>query len=110
MKKGLWVLLGIVLVGMGMWGFDQYRKNQQYNLYLENQFQRAFYDLLVDIENVQVNLAKLMVSATPKQNVMMLSEIRSLCYDAQEKLSQLPIDHTNVSKTQKFLSQVGDYS
>jgi len=95
---------------MGIWGFDQYRKNMQYHLYLENQFQRMFYDLLVDIENVQVNLAKLMVSGTPKQNVMTFSEIRSLCYDAQEKLSQLPIDHTNVSKTQKFLSQVGDYS
>jgi spore germination protein len=110
LKKRLWIILTIALIGTGVWGYDQYQKNMQHNIYLENQFQRMFYDLMLDMENVQVNLAKIMVAGTPRQNVMVLSEIRYLCYDAQEKLCQLPIEHANVSRTQKFLSQVGDYS
>ncbi|WZL74425.1 germination protein YpeB [Clostridiaceae bacterium 35-E11] len=110
MKKGLIALLSVVFVGMGIWGYGQYQQNREHNIYLENQFQRMFHDMLVDVENIQVNLAKTMVTGTPKQNVMLFSDIRYLCYDAQEKLTQLPIDHGNVSRTQKFLSQVGDLS
>lgn len=110
MKKSLITLLTIALIGTGIWGYNQYQQNMEHNVYLENQFQRMFHDMLVDVENIQVNLAKTMVTGTPKQNVMLFSDIMYLCYDAQEKLSQLPIDHGNVSRTQKFLSQVGDLS
>ncbi|MBB6217123.1 germination protein YpeB [Anaerosolibacter carboniphilus] len=110
MRRGLMIVLAIALVGSGIWGYQQYQENMEHNIYLENQFQRMFYDMIVDVENIQVSLAKAMVTGTPKQNVMLFTDIMHLSYDAQEKLSQLPIDHSNVSKTQKFLSQVGDLS
>ncbi|MCT4607524.1 MAG: germination protein YpeB [Marinisporobacter sp.] len=110
MKKSISILLGILLIGTGIWGYKQYEENKHKNIILENQFHRMFYDMVVDVENIQVNLSKVMVTGTPKQNVLLFSRITHLCYDAQEKLSQLPISHKNVSRTEKFLSQVGDLS
>ncbi len=110
MRRGLIVALAVALIGSGIWGYQQQQQNIEHNIYLENQFQRMFYDMIVDVENIQVSLAKIMVTGTPKQNVMLFTDIMHLSYDAQEKLGQLPIDHSNVSKTQKFLSQVGDLS
>lgn len=110
MKKSISIVLGILLIGTGIWGYSQYEQNKYKNIILENQFYRMFYDMVVDVENIQVNLSKVMVTGTPKQNVLLFSRISHLCYDAQEKLSQLPILHKNVSKTEKFLSQVGDLS
>ncbi|WP_165000443.1 germination protein YpeB [Anaerophilus nitritogenes] len=113
MKKRFITMMAIFtvfLVSVGAWGYAQYKENKSYSITLENQFQRMFQDMIVDIENIQVNLSKIMVTGAPKQNVLLLSETSYLCYDAQEKLTQLPLDHKNVSKTQKFLSQVGDLS
>ncbi|QXM05441.1 germination protein YpeB [Crassaminicella indica] len=110
MKKSFLILLGVLLIGTGIWGYTQYEQNRENKIFLENQFNRMFHDMVVDVENIQVNLSKVMVTGTPKQNVLLFSDITHLCYDAQEKLSQLPIAHKNVSRTEKFLSQVGDLS
>lgn len=110
------ILIGMVvslLIILGLtfnWGYDQHNQLSSYNLYVENQFRRMFYDLVGDVENIQSNLAKVMVSATPKQNVLLFTDLMYKCYDAQEEMTQLPIKHKDVSKTQKFLSQVGDFS
>jgi len=90
------------------WGMNNYRELQYYNVYVENQLQRMFYDLIADVENIQSSLSKVLVSGSPKQNVMILADLMYKSYDAQEKLTQLPINHSDISKTQKFLSQVGD--
>lgn len=110
MKNGLIIILAVALVGVGIWGYNQHEQNLQHSMYLENQFHRMFYDMIADVQNIQVNLAKTMVTGTPKQNVLLFTETMRLAYDAQEKLTQLPIGHSHVSKTRKFLSQVGDMS
>ncbi|MFZ5969035.1 MAG: germination protein YpeB [Bacillota bacterium] len=110
MKNGILLVLTAVLIGTGIWGYNQYDLNREHNIYLENQYQRMFSDMITDVENIQVNLAKSLVTGTPRQNVMLFTDLMHLSYDAQEKMSQLPIEHSNVSRTQKFLSQVGDLS
>ena len=110
MKNGLLIVLTIALIATGAWGYNQYQLNQEQSLYLENQYQRMFHDMIASVENIQVNLSKTMVTGSPKQKVLLFSDIKRLSYDAQEKLSQLPIDHGDVSRTERFLSQVGDLS
>ncbi|WP_432663839.1 germination protein YpeB [Wukongibacter baidiensis] len=107
---GMVVSLAIILGLTYNWGYNQQSQLKNYNVYVENQFRRMFYDLVGDVENIQSNLSKIMVSGTPKQNVLLFTDLMYKCYDAQEQLTQLPIEHKDVSKTQKFLSQVGDFS
>lgn len=110
MRKGLILFLVAALIGTGMWGYDQYQQNFQTSLFLENQYQRMFEVMITDVENIQANLGKVMVTSSPRKNVMLFSDITKLSYNAQEKLGQLPIEHGSISRTTKFLSQVGDIS
>ncbi len=110
MKKGIIVLLTVALIGTSYWGYNHREENHQTQIKLENQFQRMFHVMITDVENIQANLGKVMVTGSPQQNVLLFSDISQLCYDAQEKLSQIPIDQGNTSRTEKFLSQVGDLS
>ncbi len=107
---GMFVSTLIILGLTFNWGLEQKQRVAEYNVYVENQYQRMFYNLVGEVENIQSNLAKVMVTGTPQQNVMLFSDLMYKSYTAQDNLTQLPIDHSDVSKTQKFLSQIGDFS
>lgn len=94
----------------GIWGINQYLQKLQYHVYMQNQYQRMFYELIGHVENIQVDLAKTQIASSPEQNIVLLSDIWKQSFAAQEKLNQLPISHIALNKTAKFLSQAGDYS
>jgi len=103
-------VLAIALILTGIWGFWQYRDKDQYYTFLDNQFQRMFYDLVGNVETISTDISKLLVSSQEKENIALYSNILMNAYNAQDNLSQLPIRHNEVSKIEKFLNQVGDYT
>lgn len=103
-------LLAVALVLTGVWGYGQYIERKDYRVFLQNQYQRMFYELIDHVENIEVDLAKSMVTASPKQSVILFSDVWRQSFSAQEKLNQLPISHLTLSNTSKFLTQIGDYS
>lgn len=109
-KYGLPIVLAIALVAAIGWGVYQYNEKNSYHTYLDTQFQRQFYDLIGHVENAQVNLSKAMISASHKDIVKFLNDTVQQSYMAQEKLTQLPFHHVAIRSTEKFLSQLGDYS
>lgn len=111
MRKN-WIIgiLGIALVLTGVWGFNQYRINTQNQVLLDNQHQRAFYNLVGNVENLSVLTSKSIVSGSPRQNIRMLSDIWWQSNFAQDNLGQLPFSHVTLIRTQKFLTQLGDYA
>lgn len=104
------IILAIALVGTGIWGYNQQQQKKAYAIILDNQFHRMYYDLMGSVETITTDLSKLMVSAQTKENISLYSNIWQNAYNAQEKLSQLPIKHADITKTEKFLSQLGDYT
>ncbi len=110
MRRTLPVVLSLVLVLTGIFGYTQYQEKREYRRFLNNQFHRMYYDLTGSVESITSDISKLMVSNQTKKNVVLYSKIWQNAYNAQEKLSQLPIRHAEISKTEKFLSQVGDYT
>lgn len=107
--KILSILLVIALIGTTVWGNMERSLREQYELALNNEYQRMFYDMKDHIETVQVSLSKVILSASKEQNILLLSQIWQQALNAQEKLTQLPIQHENTKKTEKFLNQVGDF-
>lgn len=103
-------ILAIAIVVTGAWGYNQYRMRNYYEDQLINQYQRIFYDMKDNVETVQTSLSKSLVSASEESDILLLSQIYQQSYFAHDKLSQLPIGHENLAKTEKFLNQVGDYS
>ena len=100
------VLLVISLVG----GIFQYSQKTTYKRDLDAQYQRMFYDLIDNVNNIQTDLAKISINTSSKENIVMLSNIMSIAYTAQSNMAQLPLNHVALGKTQKFLTQVGDYA
>ncbi|WIF96009.1 germination protein YpeB [Caminicella sporogenes] len=110
MRKGIIIILVLALIATGIWGYWQYKEKNDYYTFLDNQFQRMFYDFIGSVETISTDISKLLVSSQDKENIVLYSNILMNAYNAQEKLSQLPIKHEDVTKIEKFLSQVGDYT
>lgn len=110
MKNGIIFVLVVALIAAGVWGYLQYQEKNEYYTFLDNQFQRMFYDLTGSVETITTDISKLLVSSQSKETVPLYSNILMNAYNAQEKLSQLPIRHGEVAKIEKFLNQVGDYT
>jgi spore germination protein len=103
-------ILSLLLVASLVWGYNQYTIKNKYEVALENQYQRLFYDVKKHVENVQVSLSKALVAASKERNILLFSQIMSDANFAQDKLGQLPVSHTEISNTEKFLTQAADYS
>ncbi|KNF09775.1 sporulation protein YpeB [Gottschalkia purinilytica] len=101
--------LAILLIGLAAWGINQSNMRKEYKTALNNGYQRLFYDTKDHIENVEVSLSKALLSESKEQNIVLLSQIMQQSAAAQEKLSQMPIRHSDMSKTTRFLTQVSDY-
>lgn len=103
------ILIGLLVVSL-LWGGTQYSQKISYKRHLDAQYKRMFYNLIDNVETIQSNLSKVNVSTSTRQNVIILSEIMNQSYSAQEKMTQLPLNHVALGKTEKFLTQIGDYT
>lgn len=103
------IFVSIMIAGTSTFGTLMYLDRRDYRNYLENQYSRNLYDLIADVENLQVALSKVEVAGSPKRSLLLFSQIWKDANTAQYKLNSLPISHVAISQTSKFLSQVGDF-
>lgn len=103
------ILVAIIVIGSTTFGILMYLDRRDYRVFLENQYQRSLYEASEDVDTIQVALSKVPVTSSPKDSLLLFSQIWRSASDAQDKLTSLPISNTAVSNTSKFLSQVGDF-
>ncbi|OPY59703.1 MAG: Sporulation protein YpeB [Pelotomaculum sp. PtaU1.Bin035] len=109
-----WILAAIIgllaLAAVGSWGYSRQVAGRNLENYLNNKYQRAFYDLANQAQNLEVLLSKTLVASDPRLDSALLMDIRQQAAFAQSNLSQLPLNDALAGRTAKFLSQVGDYA
>ena len=76
----------------------------------ENSYNMAFYELIDYVQNVEIYLAKSLISSTPEHGAETLTNVWREANLAQAYLAQLPIESQELENTEKFLNQVSDYS
>lgn len=103
-------VLAIALVSVTYWGYQQNAARQRLEVAVANNYRQAFDGFMDHIENVQVKLAKSLVSNTLEQNLINLSGVWQEAAAAQASLARLPLSQETVMRAQKFLAQTGDYS
>lgn len=96
-----------LLAGLGTYS---YKRVEAYELKVENQYRRAFYDLTDSVKNIDVALSKGIITTEPKHLAQIANEITQYSSYAKACLGQLPIGDAALDNTQKFLTQVGDYT
>jgi len=105
----LTIVLAVALIAVGLWGYNQYLQNMEYRNYIENLYQKSFFELVGQIGDIDTKLSKLMVSGDQSQSMVLLAEVWRQADAAQVNLGQLPLGHLSLIKTSKFINQLADY-
>jgi len=100
----------LTLAAAGAWGYSQRLANRNLENFLSNKYQRAFFDMASQVQNLEVLFSKSMVASDPRLDLSLLMDIRQQAAFAQANLGQLPLNDALAGRTAKFLTQVGDYA
>ena len=76
---------------------------------VENFYESTVYDLTDSLDNLKVNMSKLMVARGSGDNRELITDTYRQAEIATTLASKLPISEEEISKTVKFLNQVGDW-
>ncbi len=108
--RRMYSIVVVVIGAVAIWGIYQYKHAANLRQELDNQYNRAFYEVVGYVNNVETLLAKSMVSTTTGKTATTLQEAWRQANLAQTNLGQLPVTQPVLASTSKFLTQVGDLS
>ena len=109
-SKRLNILAVALLISFIILVVYAYRNQKSYRQSIENNYNMAFSQLVDYVQNVEVYLAKSVISNSPESSAETLTYIWREANLAQTYLSMLPISSIELENTAKFLNQVSDYS
>ena len=108
-KYGYW-LLSSALIVTGCFAGYEYTKSKRLENAIGNSYNRAFFELNDYVDDINSLLLKSLAVNSPAHFASISSELSRQAAAAKECISQLPLSEISLEKTEKFLSQVGDYS
>lgn len=111
-KIHIWIytVLGAGLIAAIIWGFSVRSNAKALSTTVENQYNRAFHELVNYIDDIDTLLSKAQLANSPAQLASISSDIFRQSAEAKSCLGQLPTSDVQLDNTAKFLSQVGDYT
>lgn len=108
--RHMYSVVVVLLAAVAGWGIYQYKHAADIRQELDNQYNRAFYEMVGYVQNVELLLMKGLVASTPEMAAETLQDAWHQANLAQTNLGQLPITQDVLANTSKFLSQVGDFA
>lgn len=106
--RKMYSIVVVVIAAVAIWGIYQYKHAANLRQELDNQYNRAFYDMTGYVNNVEVLLVKSLITSTPSKTATTMQEAWRQANLAQTNLGQLPVSQQVLANTSKFLTQVGD--
>lgn len=97
------------LVAAVIWGGTQASQAQTLRRQQDNAYARSLYELTDNMGNVELGLAKLMISGSPGVNVALLSDIARRSDSVVQNISSLPLAQSAAGDLTGFANLVGDY-
>lgn len=112
MKKAFIItvsLLAVVVMVLGVYLFQTNTVLGNTSANLENLYQRSFYDLVNNVNNMEVGVSKLMITSDSASQQKLMSELKQQTSDAEDNLSLLPLEIETVAETTKFMNHLNGY-
>ncbi len=111
MRQRLLIAIPLLLAaGAFVWGSFQRQSGGVIRNALEAAYQRDFYDLIDQSEQIHTGLGKTLAATTPGRQAALLTEIWFRASRAQESVANLPVTRADLTATRKFFAQMGDYA
>ncbi|WJE14112.1 germination protein YpeB [Halobacillus sp. ACCC02827] len=104
------IVLSIVLVGVGVWGYKENQDKNAVLLQAENSYQRAFHDLTYNIDLLHDKIGSSLAMNSREQLSPQLAEIWKISSEANTDVGQLPLTLLPFNKTEEFLYNIGDFA
>lgn len=109
-KRKLCWIFSVVIVALGVFGIYEFYNARAYRQSLEDTYNRAFFELADYVDDIDTLLAKGMLVNSAGEMASISSELSVQASAAKACLAQIPTTKVQLDKTEKFLSQVGDYT
>ena len=77
---------------------------------LENMYQRAYYELIANINANEISFSKLMVTSSKSTKLQLLNDIMKSSHLAVSALSTLSAENFGVLNTTRYVNQTGDFA
>lgn len=106
----LYTTLIIAIIALFIWGFFTSKKANALEISNENQYNRAFHELVGYVDDIDTLLSKAQLTKSPAQLAKFSGDIFRQSAEAKSCLGQLPTSEVQLDNTSKFLSQAGDYT
>ncbi|KAF1085986.1 Sporulation protein YpeB [Sporotomaculum syntrophicum] len=111
--KRWFAIVGVLIIaalGLGYWGYQEHNSKLMLQTAINNNYQRAFYNLADHVQTMEVLLGKSLVLSGPEKNAQFFEQISQQSNQALDNLTQLPVGDALLGRTAKFITQLGDYS
>ncbi len=109
-RKWLGVILFMVFTAVVFFAVEMTNNYKRQKNQVQDEYNKAMYDMVGYVQEVNYELAKLQVSSTSSFISVSLSNIWRGSNLAKSNLESLPIEQNTMAKPSKFLSQVSDFS
>ncbi|MDK2822347.1 MAG: spore germination protein [Clostridia bacterium] len=110
MRKVVIPILLVALLITGYFAYNQYRINQDLIRRAESQYQRSFHELVWNVDTINSQLAQTLVSSSPEQIMLSLTNLWRETFSASSNLGGIPITMVELDKTDQLLNDIADYS
>jgi len=104
------VVLGSVIVALSVMLTIFISKTNTYKLQLENNYKRNFYELISDINSLEIDLSKLIATNSLNSQKELLTSIYDTSKTSTVNLSALPIANQKIENLNSYLNTIGGYS
>jgi len=104
------VVLGSIIIALSVMLTIFIAKTTTYKLQLENNYKRNFYELISDINSLEIDLSKLIATNSLKSQKELLTNIYDISKTSSVNLSALPIANQKIKNLNGYLNTIGGYS
>jgi len=107
----LFPIVAVLLVGAGLWGYQEHQEKNRILVKAENQYQRAFHDLSYHMDQLHEELGNtLAVSSESNFHRKGLINMWRLTSQAQSEVNQLPLTLMPFHETEELLANISKFS
>ena len=108
-KKALAVIIFMIFGAFSIYAVEMTNQFKRQKQATQDEYNRAMYDMVGYISNVETELAKLQITNTPKLTSTTLASIWKQANLAKENLEELPSNQESQANASKYLTQLSDY-
>ncbi len=103
-------VLALSTLGLGIgYGITQAKVNE-YSIQLENVYQRNYYELVENVNSMDMKISKLLASSSEDYQAKMLTEISQTSKELQANIASLPLSSDNITSSVRFINQMSGYT